>query len=166
MLEHRNETRVEKETPRAKATRRIKHVGKFGAVGALNTLLDFVIYNVLSGNVGLSLIESNIISTTVAMTFSFFANKQLVFKKHDGVVAKQAISFLVITAFGLYILQNGTIQFLTQVWHYPMLVMLDIAHIVGVRGHDDFLVKNGAKAIATVISLSWNYVMYKKVVFK
>jgi putative flippase GtrA len=154
------------ETRREAAKRRVKHVGKFGAVGVLNTLLDFVIYNVLSSRAGLSLVQSNIISTTIAMAVSFVANKKLVFKKHDGHVGKQAGLFLAVTAFGLYVLQTGTIHLLTEVWLYPMNVFMNIAHFLGIQNHDAFLIKNGAKAIATVISLSWNYIMYKKVVFK
>lgn len=166
MLTDRKETRVETQTRRATAKRRIKHVSKFGAVGAVNTLLDFAIYNVLSGPVGLTLVQSNIISTTVAMLFSFVANKKFVFQKHDGHVGKQAIAFFAITAFGLYVLQTGVILLLTDVWTWPMVTALSAAHAIGISSSDEFLVKNGAKAIATVVSLAWNYIMYKKVVFK
>jgi putative flippase GtrA len=143
----------------------IIRAGKFGLVGALNTVLDFTIYNVLSSVVKLTLVQSNIISTTVAMIFSFSANKKLVFKSTKGSVVRQGLIFLAVTAFGLYILQTGTIKLLTDIWLWPVGVGLAVAHIVGIHGHDQFLIKNGAKAIATVVSLTWNYVMYKKVVF-
>jgi putative flippase GtrA len=89
----------------------IKRLGKFGIVGIFNTLIDFVIYNLLSGVIGLNLIESNIISTTVAM-------------------------------------------------------FVAICHSMGINGHDEFLIKNAAKAAGTVLSLAWNFIMYKKVIFK
>ncbi|HEY2003495.1 MAG TPA: hypothetical protein VGH44_00060, partial [Candidatus Saccharimonadia bacterium] len=60
----------------------------------------------------------------------------------------------------------GTIWILTDLWTDPVSLGLNTAHLLGLTGHDQFLIKNGAKAIATVISLSWNYIMYKKVVFK
>jgi putative flippase GtrA len=154
------------ESRRAKTKRRIKHASKFGAVGVVNTLLDFVIYNLLSSRAGLTLIQSNIISTTVAMGVSFFANKKLVFKKHDGHIVRQAVLFLAITAFGLYVLQTSTIHLLTELWLWPVKTLVGLAHLTGIRDHDAFLVKNSAKAAATSISLSWNYIMYKKVVFK
>ncbi|HEY2004683.1 MAG TPA: GtrA family protein, partial [Candidatus Saccharimonadia bacterium] len=69
-------------------------------IGAFNTLLDFAIYNVLSGEFAFSLVKANIISTTTAMIFSFFANKHVVFKKADGSAWRQAIVFWVVTAFG------------------------------------------------------------------
>jgi len=145
--------------------REISRVGKFGIVGALNTLIDFSIYNVLSSTVGLTLVQSNIVSTSVAMAFSFLANKHVVFQKGKGSAIRQGAKFFIVTAFGLYVLQTGTIKLLTDVWLAPIALGLGLAHSFGIMGHDQFLIKNGAKAIATVISLTWNYIMYKKVVF-
>lgn len=139
--------------------------GKFGIVGALNTLLDFSIYNVLSSVFKFTLVQSNIISTTIAMVFSFSANKKLVFKAGSHSVLRQGILFAVVTAFGLYVIQTGTIKLLTDVWVAPIALGLRVAHGLGIIGHDTFLSKNGAKAVATALSLTWNYIMYKKVVF-
>lgn len=142
----------------------IIRAGKFGIVGVLNTLIDFLLYNILSSLLKLTLVQANIISTTVAMLFSFTANKKLVFKSH-GSVMKQSVLFLAVTAFGLYILQTGTIKFLTDIWFEPIALGLYLAHAIGLQGHDQFLIKNGAKAAGTIVSLTWNYIMYKKVVF-
>ena len=98
-------------------------------------------------------------------SFSFVANKRVVFSKNKGSLGKQALLFFVITAFGLYVIQTCTIQFLTEVWLTPIAIGLAFAHGMGITGHDQFLTKNGAKAIGTVLSLTWNYIMYKKVVF-
>lgn len=165
MLTATYETPVTEETP-IKRTGGIRRLGKFGVVGFLNTLVDFSLYNLLSSVVGLTLVQSNIISTTVAMMFSFLANKKLVFKKHDGHFVKQAIIFYAVTAFGLYVIQTGTIHLLTQIWYLPIHMVLRIAHLAGVVNHDEFLIKNSAKAAATLLSLTWNFLMYKKVVFR
>ena len=143
-----------------------KRVFLFGLVGAFNTLLDFAVYNVLTGEFAFSLVKANVVSTTVAMIFSFFANKHVVFKKAGGGVARQAVLFWLVTAFGLYVLQTGTIWLVTALWTWPMDATLSVLHAAGVTTHDQFLVKNGAKAIGTIVSLAWNYIMYKKVVFK
>lgn len=139
--------------------------GKFGAVGIVNTLMDFAIFNFFTSVIKLTLIQANIISTTIAMIFSFVANKQLVFKPGQSSVARQAVSFLIVTAFGLYVLQLGTIKVLTEVWLAPVTLLVAFAHAVGIIGHDQFVIKNSAKAVATIVSLVWNYIMYKKVVF-
>lgn len=139
--------------------------GKFGAVGVLNTAIDFGIYNLLSGVLKFTLVQSNLVSTTVAMLFSFTANKQLVFKPGQGSVVRQGLLFFAVTAFGLYVLQTGAIKLLTEIWLTPLALGLSVAHFIGISGHDQFLIKNGAKVVATALSLTWNYVMYKKVVF-
>ena len=144
----------------------IHRVGKFGIVGILNTLIDFVIFNLLTTDTGLGLVPANVISTTIAMVFSFMANKRVVFRKQDGSTVMQAVIFFAFTAFGLYVLQNGTIYILTSVWTWPINVFVATVHMLGIPDHNAFLIKNGAKAVATVVSLSWNYVVYKKVVFK
>ena len=81
-------------------------------------------------------------------------------------MVQQGVVFFTVTAFGLYVLQTGTIHLLTEVWLWPLHTLVAAAHLLGVASYDDFIVKNGAKALATTISLTWNYVMYKKVVFK
>lgn len=147
------------------ATAEITRVGKFGLVGILNTLIDFVGYNILSSVFGLSLVLSNIMSTSVAMMFSFTANKQVVFRKDKGSTPKQAIIFFAVTAFGLYVIQTGVIKLLTDIWLTPISLVLACTHALNIANHDQFIIKNSAKAIATVLSLTWNYIMYKKVVF-
>ncbi len=143
-------------------------IGKFGLVGVFNTLIDFVIYNLVSSHLGLSLVISNIISTTVAMVFSYLANRQLVFarSKSSRPLHHQLALFYLVSAFGVYVLQSLTIVLLTSVWQWPINVMLGVFHTFGISGSDAFLIKNAAKAVATIVSLIWNYIMYKRVVFK
>jgi putative flippase GtrA len=146
----------------------ILRIGKFGLVGVFNTILDFVIYNFVSSHFGLSLVLSNIISTTVAMVFSYVANRQLVFDKNKSSrpLHHQLALFYLVSAFGVYVLQSVVIYILTSVWNAPLDVMLGVFHTFGISGSDTFLVKNAAKAVATIVSLTWNYIMYKRVVFK
>lgn len=156
---------AKKDTPAGE----VKRVGKFGIVGIINTVIDIGLYNVLSSkSIGLSLIGANIISTTAAMIFSFFANQRYVFQAQGKSVLRQALVFFPVTAVGLYVIQNGVIYFLTKTWTAPLDLGLSLAHAIGVSHilSDEFLFKNGAKAAATILSLCWNYIMYKKVVFR
>ena len=141
-------------------------VGKFGIVGVLNTLIDFI-FNALGKFAGWPPIPANVVSTSVAMIFSFFANKRVVFKVTGGSVVKQAVIFLVTTAFGLYVIQNGIIFLLTNTWTAPVHLVVSIVRGIGIKLFSDaFYINNSAKAVATVASLTWNYIMYKKLVFK
>lgn len=149
-------------------TAEVTRVGKFGLVGIFNTAIDFVIYNILFGTVGLDVRLSNIISTTTAMIFSFFANKEMVFKRKEGSLIRQAVTFYIVTAFGLYVLQTGTIHILTDVWTDPMKLAVSTVHAVGLGPvfSDTFIINNGAKACGTIFSLTWNYLAYKMIVFR
>ncbi len=147
----------------------LAQIGKFGLVGILNTLIDFAIFNFLSSKrVGLSKIRANLVSTTVAMIFSFFANQRFVFQSQGGNFWQQAISFYLVTAFGLYVLQNVVIWLVTKKMAWLQSLILSVAGLFGLRKRlsDDFIIKNCAKLAATVVSLTWNFVMFKKVVFK
>ncbi len=150
----------------AKGRTEVKRVGKFGVVGIANTLIDFGLYNLLT-SLGLSYVAANLPSTTVAMIFSYFANQRYVFKSEERSLY-QAGLFFVVTAFGLWVIQNGVIYLLTQVWTGPLNLAVNVVHSIGLGGlfSNDFVIKNGAKVVATIASLTWNYLMYKKVVFK
>lgn len=144
-----------------------KQVGKFSLIGIINTLIDFVIYNIGISVFGLAVIAANLVSTTVAMSFSFVANKNFVFGSKQKQVLRQALLFLIITAFGLYALQNGVIYILKYSWHWPLDLAYDIVKAVGLQSiSQEFVVNNGAKIIGTVFSFVWNYILYKKYVFK
>lgn len=147
----------------------VAQVGKFGVVGILNTLIDFVVFNLLSSKrIGFSKVTANICSTTLAMIFSFFANRQAVFSGGNSNPFTQAVLFFVITGFGLYVLQTGALHVLVDVWRWPRRLVDRVLKITGLnkRFSTDFVLKNGAKAGASILSLTWNFFLYKYVVFR
>lgn len=127
-----------------------KHESKirFAIVGGTNTAIDFGILFLLHG-LGFNKYIANIISTSVAFVFSFFANRSFTFKT-KGNAKKQFIPFLVVTLIGLWILQPAVI------WTVSLLL----------HSFDETLTLFIAKLVATVVSLIWNYLLYSRVVFK
>lgn len=144
----------------------VRRVGRFSLIGIANTAIDVILLNVLV-HFGLAKLVANTISTTVAMAFSFFANRQYVFRV-KGSYLKQTVLFFAVTAFGLYVLQNGVIYILTSVWTGPVNLMVAISKAVGLGSYlsPNFVILNSSKVVAIAVGLVWNYVMYKKVVFK
>lgn len=124
---------------------------RFIIVGGLNTAIDFGLLFLLKG-LGLPAITANIISTTTAFCFSFFANKKYTFDTINTNVKREVILFTIVTLFGIWVLQTITISFVSS--------LLATAHL------PDNLVLFVAKVLATAVSLTWNYVLYSKVVFK
>lgn len=124
-----------------------KHAKKlrFAIVGGTNTVIDFGILFVLTAS-GLDKIFANYISTSIALTFSFFANKKYTFKS-EASTKRQIIPFLVVTLIGLWVIQ-------------PLIIWLYTSAL-----GDSSLALFVAKLLATVASLIWNYLLYSRYVF-
>lgn len=143
-------------------------VGLFCVVGLLNTLIDFAIYNVLARPpFRLSRIKSNLVSTTMAMGFSFTVNLVFVFSPLHTMLQSRVPKFFVVTLISLYGLQTAVIYLLSQVYTVPARLALKCAR----RFHftqsvpDDLIVRNAVKLFATIASLIWNFVWYKYYVY-
>jgi putative flippase GtrA len=151
---------------------------KFGLVGILNTLIDYILF------IGLTVIfsipreevyKAKFISGAVAMANSFYFNRIWVFKSKKG-ASKQAVRFLVSTVVAVFIIQAGTTQLLTN--DFPQLgeFFYQVAAWMGIPAladsirpstfTEDFVVKTVAFAAATVGSMTWNFLLYKYWAFK
>jgi putative flippase GtrA len=148
-------------------TQAVAQAGKFGLVGLSSTIIDFALLNFFHSALGLGLIQANLISTTVAMVFSFGLNRKYVFGAHEGSLWRQGFMFVLVTAFGLYVIQNLVIHFLTVTWLGPVHLAISLVGAIGLGRilSDNIIITNTTKLIATVFSLTWNYIFYKKVVF-
>ncbi|GHU07639.1 sugar translocase [Alphaproteobacteria bacterium] len=124
-------------------------VARFVLVGGTATVIDFGILNLLNF-LGLDTLVANTLSTGLAMVFSFFMNKKYTFQSDAKNYAREVTLFIIFTLFGLWVIQNGIIQLL-------LLIDVDLP---------DFVRLNGAKIIATLFSMTWNYVTYNKIVFR
>lgn len=130
---------------------------KFGAVGVLNTVLDFGILNLLISifkiYAGAGVAILNAVSFGVAVIHSYFWNKFWIFKKKETAgITGEFIQFLTVSVIGILI-NSGTIYLITTI----IKPQFGISAILWV---------NLAKLIATVISLFWNFLGYKFIVFK
>lgn len=123
----------------------------FATVGVINTAIDFGILFFLK-SLGLPVIPANIVSTTAAFCFSFFANKKYTFKTTNANIKREIVLFILVTLFGLWVLQTFIIAVITELLSSAAL--------------PDTLVLFIAKLFAVIGSLIWNYIMYSRVVFK
>lgn len=135
---------------------------KFAAVGVINTVIDFAILNLLAHSVGLPRIPSNIVSASVAMVFSFFANRSVVFDSKEADHKRQMLMFVIVTVSSVYLLQNAVIYVLADLWTWPLHTAHDW---LGLLDREVF-VTNSAKLVATGASLVWNFLFYDRLVFK
>ena len=122
---------------------------RFILVGIANTAIDFIVLLSLT-TFGLPLVVANFISTSVALTFSFFANRTFTFGS-TGKKRSQAVRFLLVTLVGLWVLQ-------------PIVLVLAVPVLEGMLSREASIVV--AKLIATVVSMVWNYLLYDSLVFR
>ncbi len=130
---------------------------KFTLVGILNTLIDFVVLNILLitfgvGTYGRRYLVFKSLSFLVAVINSFFFNKHWVFEHTRYFNKKELISFLIVSGIGLVI--NVSISF---------IVFHQINGLYGIGGH---LAANFGALAGTISVLLWNFFGYKLVVFK
>lgn len=124
---------------------------RFGIVGLANTAIDFGTLFTLT-SLGLPPLLSNVISTTFAFCFSFFANKKFTFRSTSADIKREIILFTLITLFGLWVIQSIIIEGMTVLLS-PLLLSRDLVLLI-------------AKIVATIVSLVWNYTLYSRIVFK
>lgn len=130
-----------------------KHLDKlrFGLVGIANTVVDFCVLFIVFNLFGVDKIIANYISTSFAMTFSFFANKHFTFKS-EGVGKKKGVLFFVITGFTAWIVQ-------------PLIIWASGIMLGRFNLNPNFTLLI-SKSLAIGVSLIINYILYSKVVFK
>ncbi len=130
-----------------------KHAEKlrFAVVGGANTAIDFVILLALT-SVGIPAAIANYPSSTAAVVFSFFANKNYTFKATETNLKREIILFLAFTLFCAWVLQPLTIIAIQSLLSF-MNLQPQILVII-------------AKLAATVVTLVWNYLTYSRFVFK
>jgi putative flippase GtrA len=139
-------------------------VGRFGLVGILNTLVDVVLVNVLTQIVGLDLVLSGIISGTVAMINSFVFNQRFTFKVHKTTPTR-VFYFFAITMFGLYVIRPLILQFFTKQWLTPGEFVYSVTSSLSLPFSRSFDINNFALAMAILVVLAYNFLMYRKFVF-
>lgn len=125
---------------------------RFLAVGLTNTAIDFILLFLLT-HTGLYVIVANYISTTIAFVFSFAANKKFTFKTKNANLKRELAQFLIVSLIAAWIIQPVVILGVTSL----------AQSLFTVEGPGVLLI---AKILATIAAISWNYVLYSRVVFK
>jgi putative flippase GtrA len=132
---------------------------KFCIVGVINTGIDFAVLNLLMWIFGIYkgnwIILLNAISFTAAVANSYLFNKFWTFGEKTtgaGYLTKQFTQFMFVSIIGITI--NTAIVFTTTTYISPLF------------GLSTALWANFAKALATGVSMIWNFIGYKFLVFK
>lgn len=134
----------------------IMEIAKFAAIGGLNTLLDLGVLNVLIIFTGIatgyqySLFKG--ISFVAANINSYFWNKHWTFNSQNAGNVKEFAEFFAVSIIGLGI-NIGIASFVVNFFSAPAGISPELWANIGAIS-------------ATLVSLVWNFIGYKVVVFK
>jgi len=133
---------------------------KFATVGAIGTVVDFTVLNLLIQLAGLPKVWANTCSFTTAVISNFVWNRLWVYPETRGEpFRKQFVQFLVVNMAGWGL--NTSILYTGHHWLLGEagLLAASVATLAALIGVTHFsLALNGAKAIATGVVLFWNFI--------
>lgn len=136
-----------------KSTPETLRFGKFLLVGALNTLIDFGLMNLLSGWLGMPLVLAQALSFILAVINSYILNRLWVYPEtHAKSLAGQFSKFAIINAAGLA-LRTLTIP-PVNAWFSSLIITNDISLF---NLSAQALSRNLALAVILPITLILNY---------
>ena len=131
----------------------------FSLIGIFNTLFDLFLYVIFS-NLTHSILISNIIATSAALTGSYFLNSKLTFKSSKWSISRFLL-FVSVTIFGLWFLQTGFIYLVTPLMHN---IPEKLWHLFGFFESNAKIIV--PKLLSVVVTFAWNFIWYNKVIFK
>ncbi|MCL2038675.1 GtrA family protein [Candidatus Saccharibacteria bacterium] len=140
-----------------------KRVGIFALVGIVNTLFDYILFMIFASF--LSNVVASLISATFAIVLAFFLHKKFTWGDRQTSRASM-IQFLVFTAAVMWGIRPFLIWGLTAASTGFMLPLYEFAHFILRFLSYDFVVRTGIFAFATLATLTINYLLYNKIIFR
>lgn len=146
-----------------------RRVARFATAGVINTLIDYTVFLALSWLLRLPLEHAwlaKLGSGTVAMAGSFALNRRWVFRSQAG-GASQLLRFVAVSLVGTFGVQLGGLHLLTAVWPGPGQLAVTIVGALGLGAlvPASLVQRTFAFGVATLASMTWNYLAYRRWVF-
>ena len=138
---------------------------RFGVVGAATTLLDLVLFNMLSGPWGrLPIVPAHLLASVVTLTISFFGQRNLVFRRQEERAGNQAMRFILVTLIGVCLVQSLVLT--GTAW--MLVVARDPSGLLAWVPADrwPWVQRNLAKAAAMTTGIAWNFLWFRCWVFR
>ena len=149
-------------------------VRRFGAAGVVNTLVDYVVFIALTKILRLPLESvwiAKVISGTLAIAVSFYLNRTWVFRT-SGAPLAQAARFVTVTVIGVYGIQTSLTHVFASVYPglgealYAALETISVTRLFPAILTEAFVIKTVAFALATSVSMTFNFLLYRSWVFR
>lgn len=112
--------------------RRLDEVAKFGAVGALGTVVNFAVSNLLWHLTSLQAVRANVIATVVAIACNYVGFRYFTYRDRDkSGKSKELTLFLVFSVIGL-VIENGILYAAIYGFGWETQLQRNIFKVVGI----------------------------------
>ncbi|MEU4210318.1 GtrA family protein [Streptomyces sp. NPDC026206] len=96
-------------TVRSRLERLAREIAKFGAVGAIGFVVNFIVFNLCVHGFGLAVVRSGVIATAVAIATNYIGNRYWTYRHGDRNRRSRELSlFLLFSGIGL-VIENGAL---------------------------------------------------------
>ena len=165
----------------AQKSRTAGEVFRFGLVGVVNTVVDYVTFITLTVVFQIPLSRvwmAKYPSSALGMAVSFVLNRRFVFRSTERRAEGQAFRFITATVIGIFVIQNLLTQLFAsklQFFGIEAFRVMDAAGLSRVRITlldrelgitKGFTIKTVAFALGAFVSIFWNFLAYKYWVFR
>jgi putative flippase GtrA len=158
----------------ARSTRDLRvQFSRFAVVGVWNTFLDYGLF------IGLTKIFSipldwvwtaKAASGAVAILNSYLLNRTWVFHG-QGRIVREGSTFIAVAVVGVYAIQTPLTHLFSSVFPEVGMRTFDLVNALGIPNAfpnivtEAFMIKTAAFAIASVATMTWNFLAYRYLVF-
>lgn len=109
-------TMTQRRTVRSRLERLAREIAKFGAVGAVGFVVNFIVFNICVHGLGLAVVRSGVIATAVAIAANYVGNRYWTYRDTDkNRRSRELTLFLLFSGVGL-VIENGILA----LSHYGM----------------------------------------------
>ncbi|MCF3134861.1 GtrA family protein [Streptomyces olivochromogenes] len=110
----------------------VHEVAKFGAVGALGTVVNFGVSNLLWHLTSLQAVRANVIATVVAIACNYVGFRYFTYRDRDkGAQSRELTLFLAFSAVGL-VIENGILYAAIYGFGWDSSLQRNIFKVVGI----------------------------------
>ena len=141
-----------------------RKVIRFLVVGCFNTAFDIILLLTILKVFNWPPLVANSLSVSIAITVSYFLNHRIVFRQTGGYSLHKYVRFFLVTGLGVILIQDLVIYLVTD-----KLWVIDKTSTVMVFRHatsSRTIELLGAKLTAVLVGLTWNFLLYKYIVFR
>lgn len=140
---------------------------RFLTTGVANAAISFALLNFCFYVLGTGKIMASIISTSIALLFSFAVNRLFVFADKSETARRQFIPFVIVTVSGSLVVLNLVYVLSLRMLEGREQWIISLVHgLSGITLSPSFIDINLSTVFGAIVAIFWNYNGYRWFVFK